>query len=130
MRWLPAATALAVAALLAGCGSHAQTMDPQVRAELRTTTDQLSAAATAQDRAAADSALQKLFGQVAAAQAAGKLSAADAQPIISAATRVSQDVQTLEPPAPVTVTVSPGSGDQQPDQQGKGKDNRRHGGNR
>jgi hypothetical protein len=130
MRWLRVGCGLAVATLVAGCSHQAQPMDPQVRAELRATTDQLRTAATQQDRPAAESALQKLFGQVAAAQAAGKLSAADAQPILSAATRVSQDVQTLEPPSPVTVTVSPPtSDDQSQQQQGRGKDGHHHGGN-
>jgi hypothetical protein len=131
MRWLRGGVALAAATLLAGCGSQQQAMDPQVRAQLHTTTGQLSAAARQQDRPAAETALQKLFSEVAAAQAAGKLSAADAQPILTAASRVAQDVQTIQPPAPVTVTVAPPTSDQNQDQyqQGRGRDGRRHGGN-
>lgn len=129
MRRLRVGVALTAATLLAGCGSQQQAMDPQVRAQLHATTGQLIAAATQQDRPAAETALQKLFSEVAAAQAAGKLSAADAQPILTAASRVAQDVQTIEPPAPVTVTVAPPTSEQNQDQQGKGRDGRRHGGN-
>lgn len=120
---------LAALGLLAGCGSQQRAMDPQVSAELRATTAQLSTAATDQDRPAAESALQRLISQVAAAQAAGKLDPADAQPILAAANRVAQDVQTIQPPAPVTVTVSPPTSDQsdQQAQQGRGKDSRHHG---
>jgi hypothetical protein len=117
---------LGVLALLAGCGSQQQAMDPQVRAELRATTAQLGAAANQQDRPGAESALQRLVSQVAAAQAGRKLDPADAQSILAAANRVAQDVQTLAPPPPVTITVSPSPSDQE-NQQDRGKDSRHHG---
>lgn len=120
--------------LLAGCGSQPRAMDPQVRADLKTTTEQLRAAATAQDRSGAESALQRLTSQVAAAQASGKIDPGQARPILAAANRVAEDVQTLEPPAPVTITVSPAPTTTD-DQQGggndsgndRGKDGRHHG---
>lgn len=133
MRSIRGGVLLAALALLAGCGSQPRAMDPQVRADLKTTTEQLRAAATGKDRSAAESALQRLTSQVAAAQAAGKIDPSDAQPILAAAGRVAEDVQSMEPPAPVTITVSPTptTSDQteQSDENGngRGKDGRRHG---
>jgi hypothetical protein len=100
--------ALATVLPLAGCASSpAQPIDPRVRAELQATTLQIKAAASSENRSAAEAALQKLTSQVAAAEAGGRINAAFADPILLAANRVAQDIGTLAPPPPVTVTVSP-----------------------
>jgi outer membrane murein-binding lipoprotein Lpp len=92
-------------ALVAGCASPPPSVDSQVRNQLLTNVAQLKAAAARKDRPGAETTLQALTSEVAAAEAEGKLDGAHAQPILAAADRVAADVRTLNPPAPTIVTV-------------------------
>ncbi|MEV0696618.1 hypothetical protein AB0I53_01665 [Saccharopolyspora sp. NPDC050389] len=101
---------VALALLLAGCGSAPEPVDPQVRQQLIAQVEAVKTAALANDRAAAESALAELNREIATAQAQGKLNPDNARVILAAADRVAEDVRTIplpEPPAPVIVTVAP-----------------------
>ena len=112
--------------LLAACGSQPQeAVDPQVRQQLIAGVDAVKTAANSNDRPAAEAALNDLTRAIAAAQAQGRMDPAYARTVLAAADRVSEDVGTLNPPAPpppVTITVptpAPEPDEDQADEQQK-----------
>lgn len=113
-------------ALLAGCGSSTQPMDPQVRTELLARVAQIRAAATRHDRAAAEAALRALSSDVSTARAQGRLDQAYATSIMAAADRVAEDVRTIAIPVPPTVAPAPRE-TSQPHSEPPSKDKGKHG---
>ncbi|RRO18177.1 hypothetical protein EIL87_08000 [Saccharopolyspora rhizosphaerae] len=96
---------LLVGLALAGCGE-----DPQVRAQLSARVAEVKAAALAQNRLDAETALVALHRDIAQAVADGTLAPDDAGSIMAAAERVAEDVRAVPAATgntPVTVTVEP-----------------------